>query len=343
MYTDLRDDAGQMRMLTDLASRNTQDVSCRELLYALSLRTGDSTAQVRWREEIRRLVGVGGKVIAVLDAVHALRGNAVESQLAAWQELGRSAVQATPDDGHAHLLLAMVAERRGDAATASRHFDTAADLDATSLTCQSARLAHYLRTGQDESARRTLGRLEADPRLSPQRFRAIVGEAVAQGGPEALTKCLPWLAAHLKREPRSAVWAGRLLESRGKLTDALALYRQTTEAHPAFADGWSARLLASAKLGDVEVKETMAGAAKSLDRKAFFGVCAECGSAVRGRMPSWAPPISNAEDRRTYAQVCLTACDARGPLEDAVPVPSSIAHDRRDAQRTSPGRNASRR
>ena len=328
IYGMIRNDPGQLRTLSELATRYGQDLPSRKLLYSSALRMDDESAKTRWRAEIRRLEGAGGKSVEVLDALHAIRGKGADAQLPAWQQLAREVLGALPDSGDARLLLAHIAERRGDAAEAAKHFEAAADLDATNLSYQESRLGYYLRAGQDEMARRTLGRLEADPRINSQRLRAIVEGAILHGGPDALSKCLGWLNAHLKREPRSAVWAGRLLESRGKVTDALAVYRQVTENCPKFADGWSVRLLASAKLGDAEVNETTASAAKALDRKAFFGVCAESGAAVRGKVPSWTPPATTAEDRKTYAQVCLTACEARGRLEDAVPVLTAFAEDK---------------
>src|SRR5207249_9574952 len=49
---------------------------------------------------------------------------------------------------------------------------------------------------------------------------------------------------------------------------------------------------------------------------------------VRAKMPSWTVPVTSAEDRRVYAQACITACEARGRLEDAVPLLTSIAEDK---------------
>jgi tetratricopeptide (TPR) repeat protein len=266
---------------------------------------------------------------AVLDALHAAesRREIADSMLAEWHELSLSVLATKPDHGDAHLLAAVVAERRHDLAEAARHFEAAADLDPTALTYQSARLAFFLKSGQDEAARRSVIRLEADPRFTGQRFRSIVGRAMLMAGPDAQAKCLTWLAAHLKREPRFSVWAGRLMESAGRTADALSLYRKLTDAFPTFADGWSARLLASAKVGEAEVNETMALAAKALDRPAFFAVCAECGAAVRARIPGWAPPMSSREDRRVYAEACVSACEARGRPDDALPILTAVAQD----------------
>src|SRR5262249_34688945 len=163
-----------------------------------ALKANGSATQARWRSEIRRLEGTSGKSAEILDGLQAIEEKSTESQLAAWQDLTRAVLSTLPDQGDALLLRALVAERRGDAASA--------DQDAAGLVYQEARLGYYLRTEQDEVARRTLGRLEADPRLSPQRYRAIVEGAVLRGGPEALTKVLGWLSARIKREPRSAVW-----------------------------------------------------------------------------------------------------------------------------------------
>ncbi|HKB01460.1 MAG TPA: tetratricopeptide repeat protein, partial [Gemmataceae bacterium] len=328
VYALIRNDSGQVRVLTELASRIGQDLAVRKTLYTLALRGPDQALRARWRDEITRLEGPTGKSAAVLEALSDARKETIpERQLGEWHDLAKAALAAAPDQADAHLLLAAITERRSDLARAAKHLEMAADLDPTSLTCQEARLGFYLRTGQDEAARRTLARLDADPRLNPQRFRAIVEGAIRSGGPESLARCVSWLGPHLKLEPRSAVWAGRLLEGRAKVTDALTLYRQATEAHPPFADGWSARLLASARLGEAEVAETMAAAAKALDRKAFFAVCAECGVAVRAKVPGWAPPVTTPADRRAYAQACLSACEARGRLEDAVPVLTAIADD----------------
>lgn len=328
LYVVIHDEAGQKRVRTVLAALSGQDVESRKVLYALALRGGDAAGQARWRDELRKAEGPAGQSVAVLDALHALAGaTAGDRRLAEWQNLARGVLATQPDQTDAHLLLARSAERAGDAPTAARHFELAADLDPTDVRYQEARLGYYLRAGQDDLARKTLARLESDPRISPTLFRAVVEGAIAQGGSDGLRKCLAAIQTHIQREPRAAVWAGRLLEGRGKVTEALALYRQATDAHPAFADGWSARLLASARLGEPEVNETMAQAGKALDRQAFFEVCAECGSAVRAKVPGWAPPVNSPEDRRVYAQACISACEARGRLADAVPVLSAIAKD----------------
>jgi tetratricopeptide (TPR) repeat protein len=326
VYALLGDDAGQKRMLTDLADRNASDLAARKGLYALALKENDAAAQSRWRDEIRRIEGQGGRSVALLDALAAAHSAGTTRRDDV--ELVRTALAETPDNPDAHLLAARLAEQAGDAATATQRYEAAADLDVTAVKYQQARLGYYLRAGRDEDARRTVARLEADPRLNLLRFRAIVEGAIVAGGPEALSKCLTWLQPQLKREPRSATWAGRLLEIRGKVTDALALYRQATESQPAFADGWSARVLASAKLGEAEVNETMTLAAMAVDRKALFAVCAESGSAVRARLPAWSPPVKTAQDRRAYAEACIAACEARGRLADAVPVLTSIADDK---------------
>ena len=117
-----------------------------------------------------------------------------------------------------------------------------------------------------------------------------------------------------------AVWAGRLLEARDKVSDAMALYTQATETVPTFADGWSARLLAASRLGEAETTTVTNLAVKALPKKAFFSVCAETGAAVRAKVPTWSPPVQTAEDQKAYAQACIAACEARGRLEDAVPV-----------------------
>jgi cellulose synthase operon protein C len=326
-YAVIRDDGGRMRMFVELAGINGQDVDIRKELVTLALRGNDAAVQKRCRDELQRIEGPAGKSVAILEALYEARGNAVaaDRKLAEWHDLGQAVLAAKPDSVEARLLLGAVAESRRDLVTASKQFEAAADLEPMALKPQEARLAFYVRSGQDEAARRTLARLETDPRFSQQRFRAIVEGAIAEGGPQALPKCVTWLSAHLKREPRSAVWAGRLLEGRNKLADAIALFKQTTEAFPTFADGWSARLLAVAKLGESEVVETMTLAAKSLDRLALFAICAECGAAVRAKVPTWSPPVNTVEDRRAYAQACVAACEARGRLEDAVPILMLIA------------------
>ena len=214
----------------------------------------------------------------------------------------------------------------------ARLYERAVAVDVTALSAQEGRLAFYLRSNQDEPARRTLGRLEADPRLTYHRMRAIVEGALADCGTDALGKSLQWMQGSLKREPRMAVWAGRLLEARGKVADAIALYTQATETVPAFADAWSARLLAAARLGEAETTTVTNLAGKALSRKVFFSVCAETGAAVRSKVPGWSPPVQTAEDQKAYAQACIAACEGRG-RRDAVGLRRcpKLGHTRRQA------------
>jgi tetratricopeptide (TPR) repeat protein len=330
LYAAVRDDAGRVRCLAALAGQDGSNLAARRLLFASVLRGDDPSARARWRDELRRAEGPAGKSAAVLEALNdaTVASAPPEHELAAWHDLARAALAVSPDLVDAHWLAAIVADRRHELAEATREYDAAADLDPTAVVYQSARLAFLLSSGQDDAARRMLVRLEADPRITGQRFRTIVAAAIPTGGRDAQTKCLTWLAAHLKREPQLLVWAGRLAEGSGQIADALALYRQATEAFPRFADGWSARLLASAKVGEAEVTTMMALAAKALDRPAFYGVCAECGAAVRAKVATWTPPVNSAADRRLYAEACVSACEARGRLGDAVPVLAALSEDK---------------
>jgi cellulose synthase operon protein C len=319
-YSLIRDDAGRKRVLEAIAAKLPADVGTRAALLALSLKDGDAAAQARWRDELKRLDATG-RTGAVVEALHLVRKSAgADRRLAEWQELSRAALNETPDSPDAVLLAARLAERAGDNETATKLYERAVALDVPALPAQEARLAFFLRSGQDEAARRTIARLEADPRLTYHRVRAVVEGALSDAGPDALGKCLQWMQGSLKREPRAAVWAGRLLEARGKVSDAIAFYTQANEAVPAFADAWSARLLAAARLGEAETMTVTNLAAKALPKKAFFTICAETGAAVRAKVPTWSPPVQTAEDQKAYAQACIAACEARGRLEDAVPV-----------------------
>lgn len=330
LYDVVHDDVGRMRVLAELVARDGHDLASRRVLCGLALRGDDPALRDRWRDELVRAEGPSGRSAAVLDAFsEARRGAAVpDRKLADWHDLAQGVLAASPDHADAHLLMAAIAELRRNVTEATRHIESAAALEPTDIRYQAARLGYYLRTSQDDAARRTLVRLEADPRLSGQRFRAVVEGGVVIGGPEALSKCLTWLAPHFKREPRTAVWAGGLVERAGKVTDALGLYKAATDSHPAFADGWSARLCVAARIGEAEVNETVSLAAKALDRPSFYAVCAECGAAVRAKVPGWSPPVTTPADRRAYAEACMTACEARARLEDAVPVLTAIAEDR---------------
>lgn len=325
IYALTRDDAGVKRVLTAYASKNPPDVPARTTLVALSLKEGDADSRTRWTDELKRL-NPGSRAAALVEALHHVRALKVaDRRTAEWQDLARAALAETPDSTEAILLAALLAERASETEAAAKLYERAVALDVTALEPQQNRLGYYLRTGQDEAARRTLARLEADPRLTLQRVRGIVEAALTDAGPDALGKCLQWMQGSLKREPRMAVWAGRLLEARGKVADAINLYAQATESAPAFADGWSARLLAAARLGETETNEVTTLAAKALDRRAFFSVCAEAGAAVRAKVSGWSPPVQSADDQKAYAQACIAACEARGRLEDAVPILAAIA------------------
>lgn len=334
LYESNRDVGGAMRMLTALASTNTQDTKSRRSLYRLAIDANPfNKGQWRydlmhWQAELRRIEGNSSQSVAIVEALRSMTAPADEKR---WNEikiLAASVLVSNPDDADAHLLLGQTAEKLRDSVLAAKHFESAARLEPLAIRYQESRLGFYLRAGNEEASERTLKALEADPRFSPLRFRAIIEGAIHQGGPESLSKCLAWLQPHLKREPRSAVWAGKLLENHGKVIDAIALYSQANQTAPNFADAWSARLLASSRLGEAGVKETMASCEKALGRKAFFSLCAECGSTVRSSIPTWAPTVATPEDRRAYAEACISTCEARGRLEDAVPVLTAFAEDK---------------
>jgi len=327
-YETSRDKNGQVRMQSLLAARNPQDRESRRNLYRLALEMTDTQKQSHWRTELARLEGAAGRSSTLLDALNAIGTTKAAKRLGEFKDLARSILSSTPDDADAHVLLALASEQLGDLPSAAKHLEVAVGLEPHVIRIQQARLGHYLRSGNDEAGKRIVLTLDADPRISASKFRAILKTSIEQGGTEAFSKCLAWAQPHLKREPRSAMWAGKLLEARGKVIDAIALYSLANQTVPSFADGWSARLLASSRLDEAEVKETMALCEKALSRKAYFSVCAECGSTVRSRIPSWTPPVVTLEDSRAYAEACISSCEARGRLEDAVPVLTAFAEDK---------------
>lgn len=328
LYTATRDVNGQKRTLVAMSGNNSNDLEAKKLLYSLALRGDDAEERSRCREQLAQL-DPGGNVARLIEAIQSvptLSGNV--RKLADWQELAKSVIATMPDNADAHLLLAVTAERRGEGVVAAKAFERAASLEPSTIRYQEARLGYYLRSGQDELGRTTVARLEGDPRVPTPRLHAIVDGAIAQGGRGALSKCVDWLSGQVKREPRSAVWLARLLDSERKHTDAMERYKQITTAHPLFADGWSTRLLAATRVGEAEVNDTMAAAEKALGRKDFFAVCAECGGTVRAKLPGWSPPVKNPEDTKAYAKACIAACEARGRLADALPVLTALAENK---------------
>lgn len=322
LYGTMRNESGQVRVLTEIARRQSTDVTPRRQLFAIALKNGDVAMQDTWRAELRRLEG-NDRTANILTALSTPRPSA--KQAAEFTELARTTLAEAPDNIDAHLLAARLAETKGDAELATKHLEAAVALDVTSLRAQQARLSLSLRGQQAQQIKRTLTRLDADPRIQPARMRAIVEGAVAEAGPDTLATVLEAMASQIKRDPRTAVWAGQMLEAAGKFTEAMAMYRQCTQTQSHFADGWSAQLQVAAKLGDSQLNEVMTDAAKSLNRKAFYAVCAESGSVVRSRMPKWSPPVESADDQRAYAEACISTCRARGRLEDAIPVLRSLA------------------
>ena len=325
VYAMLRDAAGMKRIATQIAARHAADLSSRKTLFVLALEENDAAATGKFREEIERIEGPRGRSAALLAGLHEIaKLPASESPSSALQELARAARAETPDNADGHVLAAEIALRMGEPALALKSFDAAADLDPTALKYQRARIAHHLKTSSPEVLRSVLAKFMVDPRLPPHRARAAIKAAVRT---ESVGKCLAALAPEIGRDARTALWAGRMLEGYKKPAEALAIYLAITEAHPAFVDGWSGRLMAASRLGDAEVEAVLQAAAKALDKNAFFQICAEGGPTVRARLPQWSPPVTSAEDRRAYAEACLGACEARGRVEDAVPILAALAQD----------------
>ena len=267
--------------------------------------------------------------VAIVDALH-LAGTvpaASDRALAEWHDLGRAALAATPDLPDAHLMLAAVAERRRDAAEAAKQLRgrRRPGPGGPRRSGASARVLPAARPGRDgpADARSPRIRRSADAVAVPGDHRG--GDS--EGRPRGPSPVPDVAGGPLPARPRSAVWAARLLEGAGKPPRPVHSYRQVTEAFPAFADGWSARLLAAARRGSRGDRDD--GPGRQV-RPRPTGVLRRV-RRVRGRgpgqRPGWSPPANTSADRRAYAEACVCPCDARGRLADAVPVLTAIAED----------------
>jgi tetratricopeptide (TPR) repeat protein len=242
-------------------------------------------------------------------------------------DLVQTVLNTTPDDLDALLLNGKLAERRGNAAQALAAYDAAFTLEPTAPRTQSAYLDYLLRTGTDEEVKTALARLAGDPRIPLAKLRLSL-EAIVPPTPALPTvRLVNLLGDVLNREPRMLVWAGQMLEKQSKFTDALAFYRAANKVCPTYADGWSARLLASARLGQTETTEALQQAQQALPRDAYFTMLAECATTVKARLPEWQLPALQADERRAYAQACVLVCEARSKLEDALPILTRLADD----------------
>ena len=285
----IRDDAGRMRVLAELAEpRRTGRGLAEGPVRPGPARRRPGGAD-RWRDELSRAEGPAGKSAAVLEALQ--RGPAAaaavpDRKLADWHELapagagGDARTAPTPTCCWPSWPNAVATRPRRPGSSRRPPTSTrrASSVQGAARVLPPARWPG--RRGPPDArppGSRPACRPAGSGRSSKGRF--------AMGGPGCPVQ-VPVLAG---RPPQAGAAVGRLgRPAAGRIrrkSDAIALYRQATETFPAFADGWSARLLAAARLGEAEVNETMALAAKALDRPAFFGVCAECGAAVRARVP----------------------------------------------------------
>ena len=157
----------------------------------------------------------------------------------------------------------------------------------------------------------------------PIRVRAIVEGAIDQGGSEALGKCVQWMQA--RSETRAA--DGRVGRPAARSAGQGRGRRRPVHAGdgvaPPFADGWSARLLAAARLGEPEANDVIALAARPWTGRRSSRCAPRSGPRSGRRCRPGRRRSNPPRTRRSYAQACIAACEARGRLEDAVPVLSS--------------------
>lgn len=187
----------------------------------------------------RRLVVRGGQLMAAGD-------------LAAAEDAARQAVKLAPDLATAHTLLALLKDRRGDAADAGKHYLRAVELAPT----QGGMLNNYgtwlCGQGRHMESLEWFGRALADPGYgTPAVAMANAGACAHRAGADA--QAAKYLAAAIEADPTNPVALGLLAEREFRSGDALrarAFSQRRLAAAPVDA---AALLLASQieeKLGD---------------------------------------------------------------------------------------------
>ena len=328
LYANTRDSDSLKRIYRLLAIRLPRDVAVRKAL-CLELIDSDSAGELpRLFQEIHQLEGGSGLTATLLSALRVIEKSAPRDlAFVHAAETVPTLLVGSPDRADVHFLAGRIAEKSGDLKAAARHYEQAVARDRSSLRYLQAQFSPLLCVGDDVVAKRMLERLYYDPRLTPQRFQALLGASLANAPEASVSKCIGWVNPVAAKDALCLMALGDLLAARKSVEQAEAEYRACVAAAPKMVDGWNALIshLATHRRADWE---TELGRSKAiLGPERFCGLCAECSDAICTAQPKWKAPLNDPTERRLFAQARLAILVGRAEREQAAELLKGVVSD----------------
>lgn len=306
----LHDWQGLKTMQLHISDLMPRDVGIRRALLESALAEGDESLASRMIKELKAMEGVASVTVAVAEAGEALRklkGVEITEPL---RELVKQLLQQNPDRADVQLLAGRVAEREAATERAQKHYDRALELDGSNLRTYETRLGFLMRSGQDEAARKMAAILAVDPRLSNDRFRALI-EVATEGIPVSrLEGFFTWFMPIADEQPIGRFWAIRIAEKRGIKGAAKKFAPAAPKANAKSVDEWVARVQLALADGIAQAKAVLGMARGALPESSYRIVCAELG-------PDWHPWFDGHGDQRADMQAELMVMRVRNRTDDA--------------------------
>jgi tetratricopeptide (TPR) repeat protein len=328
LYANARDTDALKRIYRLLAVRMPRDVAVRKAL-CLELLDEDSAGELpRLLQEIQRLEGGSNLTVTLLSALRVIEKSAPrDPAFARAAEALPPLLAAAPDRGDVHFLVGRIAEKSGDVKAAARHYEQAVGRDRSSLRYLQADFSLLLRAGDDTTAKRMLERLYYDPRLTPQRFQALLNASLANAPEATIRKCIGWLDPLAAKDALCLMAIGDLLAARKLGEQAEAEYRACVAAAPKMVDGWRTLIAYLATHGRADWDAELGRSNGILGAERYCRLCADCMDAIHSVQPKWQPPLADANERRLFAQARLAVLVGRGEREQAVALLKGIVGD----------------
>lgn len=328
LYANARDTEGLKRIYRLLAVRMPRDVAVRKAL-CLELLDDDPAGELpRLLQDIQKLEGGSNLTVTLLGALRAIeKSTPRDPAFVRAAEALQPLLGAAPDRGDVHFLAGRIAEKSGDLKGAMRHYEQAVARDRSSLRYLQAQFGLLLRAGDDTAAKRMLERLYYDPRLTPQRFQALLRTALGNAPEATILKCVVWLDPLAAKDAFCLMVIGDLLASRKLAEQAEAEYRACVAAVPKMVDGRNTLITYLVTHGRANW-ETEFGRSKAvLGTERYFRLCADCLDAIHSVQPKWQPPLADANERRLFAQARLAVLIGRGEREQAAALLKGVLSD----------------
>lgn len=311
IFDRVADDQSVIRLYRRLASRRSGEVATWVALFKRALVAGDQEATAMARRAITRLDGEDGPMVTIARAWEAIQADTPERMAESRKQL-IAAFGETPRRADACLLLAELASRLEDTATADRLYLHALQLDPGRFEPTRMYLTYLVRSQQDAALTRHLTRLSLDPRWYDEALRRVVFQTCSRIEKDQAVRLLRSTRRIVEPYPTGLAWLARCMHDFGQTEEALTIAQAGIKRPRATMDDWlQCIVLQPEDHVDLlnEAKETLSGR----DLASLAAAAAELPQAQ-----AWQPRDPSGEYEKAFLQSRLAIKLARMERTEAI-------------------------